>query len=144
MAAENLFARIFSPERDERAAVLCEQREITYAALRELTVAAAEQLNSLNVKPDDRVAILLHDSPEFIASFVAIISIGAIAVPINMALRTPEQRFILNDCGAQVALVEAQAAANLFGDESAATKIGELHHLLIVRRKGDDAPSVSG
>ena len=142
MAAENLFARIFSPERDERAAVLCEQREITYAALRELTVAAAEQLNSLNVKPDDRVAILLNDSPEFIASFVAIISLGSIAVPINMALRQPEQLFILKDCGARVAIVEAQAAANLFGNESAATQPAELQRLLVVRRKGDDAPSV--
>src|SRR5438132_12848084 len=112
--------------------------------MRSLTVQTSEALDALGIIEGDRVAILLHDSPEFIASFVAIISIGAIAVPINMALRQSEQLFILKDCGARVAIVEAQAAANLVGNESAATQPAELQRLLVVRRKDDDAPSLSG
>src|SRR5205807_2499696 len=54
-----------------------------------------------------------------------------------------EQLFILKDCGARVAIVEAQAEANLFGEESTAAQPAELQQLLDVRRKGDDAPSVS-
>lgn len=52
------------------------------------------------------MAILLYDSPEFIASFVAIISLGAIAVPINMALSLGEQLSILEDCGATTVIKE--------------------------------------
>ena len=112
----NLFAEIFKPERDARVAVMFEQREITYGELRTLTLETAEKLNALNLGAGDRVAILLNDSPEFIASFVAVISLGAIAVPINMALRKSEQMIILKDCGARVVIVENQAAPSLFGD----------------------------
>ncbi len=79
MSAENLFDRLFRCERSARGAVLYEHREITYDELREATVRTAETLHSLGIVHGDRVAILLNDSPEFIASFVAIISLGAIA-----------------------------------------------------------------
>ena len=100
----NLFAEIFKAERDTQSAVMFEQRDITYRELRDLTIATAERLNALNIHPGERVAILLNDSPEFIASFVALISLGAIAVPINMALRKSEQLTILKDCGARMAI----------------------------------------
>src|SRR5213080_1477935 len=87
MNAENLFDRLFRSERSARAAVLYEHREITYEELREATVRTAETLHALGIVLGDRVAILLNDSPEFIASFIAIISLGAIAVPIPIALR---------------------------------------------------------
>ena len=130
----NLFAEIFKAERDTKAAVLFEQRDITYRELRDLTIATAERLNALNIRAGDRVAILLNDSPEFIASFVALISVGAIAVPINMALRKSEQLTILKDCGATVAIIETQAAAYL----STELPEGEgLKNLLVVDRGAD-------
>ena len=140
MADQSLFDQIFRPERDERVAVLFEQREITYVELRELTVAVAEKLNALSLQPGDRVAILLNDSPEFIASFVAIISMGAIGVPINMALRPAEQLFILKDCGARVGVVEAGVASTLFA--GADTRIGNL--LTISREKSDLTRQIAG
>src|SRR5688500_15281154 len=130
----HLFAEIFKPERDARVAVIFEQREITYSELRTLTLETAEKLNALNLGAGDRVAILLNDSPEFIASFVAVISLGAIAVPVNMALRKSEQTIILNDCGARVVIVENQAAPSLFGDENQPDS--ELK-LLVVTRDGE-------
>src|SRR5438128_10947980 len=104
MTTASLFDRIFLPERDARVAILCEHREITYADLRDEIGRVAEKLNALGVRPVERVAILLADSPEFIASFVAIISFGAIAVPINLALRREDQLLILKDCGASAAI----------------------------------------
>ena len=136
--AQSLFDRIYPPERAARVAVVCEQREITYEELRAATVRAAEALHALGVREGDRVAILLNDSPEFIASFVGAISIGAIAVPINMALRTDDQLFILKDCGARAAIVEAPAAETIFqsaGDSSdQAADLLDLQELLIVDR----------
>jgi len=142
MTGDDLFQRIYPSERDARVAVMFEQREITYGELRDLTIATAARLNGLDVQAGDRVAILLNDSPEFIASFVAIISMGAIAVPINMALRTEEQLLILNDCGASVALVEAHAAPSLFEEESSATELASLQDLLVVLRTDGEQPSV--
>ena len=113
-------------------AVLYEQTEITYGELRDRTVEVAEALNALGIGAGDRVAILLNDSPEFITSFVAIISLGAIAVPINLALRREDQLFILKDCGACAAIVEATTAENLFRGSQT-----EVKNLFIVGR--DDA-----
>src|SRR5438034_5588419 len=132
MNADSLFDRIFRSELDALVAVLYEQREITYEELRAATVRTAEFLHALDIGETDRVAVLLNDSPEFIASFVAIISLGAIAVPINMALRRDDQLFILKDCGARVAIVEAAAAEILFLSESG--PFADLQHLLLVQR----------
>ena len=139
MVAANIFAEIFKPERNARVAVMFEQRDITYSELRALTLETAGKLNALDVRAGDRVAILLNDSPEFIASFVAVVSLGAIAVPINLALRKSEQMIILNDCGARVVVVENQAAASLFGEEKAATDL----KLLVVTRDGETDLPVS-
>src|SRR5436190_1486737 len=106
MDVSNLFHAIFAAGRDFQTAVLCDQRAVTYGELRAETVRAGRHLKALGVAEGERVAILLNDSPEFIAAFVAIQSLGAIAVPINMALGADEQRLILNDCSARTAIVE--------------------------------------
>src|SRR5713101_6512241 len=146
VTAQCLFDRIYPPERAPRVAVVYEQHEITYEELRKATARAAEALHALGISEGDRVAILLNDSPEFIASFVAAISIGAIAVPINMALRRDDQLFILKDCGARAAIVEAPAAETIFqtaegGSEQAAENLRDLRRLLVVDRGKESARS---
>jgi benzoate-CoA ligase family protein len=126
----SLFDRLYQPERAARVAVLYQHTEITYDDLRVETMRVAEALNALNIAAGDRVGILLTDSPEFIAAFVAIISLGAIAVPINLALRREDQLFILKDCGACAAIIEASAAETLF---QAPDVPADLKHLLVVR-----------
>jgi len=145
MSSQTLCDRLFPPERAARVAVLYQHAEITYEELRDSTVRAAEILNALGIGAGDRIAILLNDSPEFIASFVAIISLGAIAVPINLALRREDQLFILKDCGACAAIVEAKTVESLStfsGDET------EVKNLLIVGREDGaieiDIDSIAG
>ena len=139
MKPQSLFDRIYPPERAARVAVVYEQREITYEELRAATVRASEALRALGISEGNRVAILLNDSLEFIASFVGAISIGAIAVPINMALRKDDQLFILKDCGARAAIVEATAVRTIFqpagdGSDRAAESLQNLQQLLVVGR----------
>jgi acyl-coenzyme A synthetase/AMP-(fatty) acid ligase len=141
MNAESLFDRLFLPERAVRAAVLYDHREITYQQLHNLTLRTAESLNALGINGGDRVGILLADSPEFIASFVAVISLGAIAVPINLALRREDQLFILKDCGACAAIIEAKAAETLFEASDIQT---DLKNLLVVHREAESGQSIAG
>ena len=142
MNAATLFDRLYPPERDAQTAVLYERREITYAELRSATLRTAEALHALGIGNGDRVGILLNDSPEFISSFVAIISLGAIAVPINLALRQPDQNFILKDCGACMAIIEASVADALLRTTDAPN---DLKTLLVVTRNEEPVPSsVSG
>ena len=134
MSPSNLFEHLFATERDASVAILFEHREITYRDLREQTSTVAEILKAEGIEPGDRVALLLADSPEFIAAFVAIISLGAIAIPINLALQSAEQLFIVRDCGARAAIVEGQVARTLIeGLDSSA----DLKTVFTVR---DDGP----
>ena len=88
-------------------------RQISYGELRSTTSRMAHALTSLGIQRGDRVALLLHDSPEFVEAFIATCSLGAIAVPINMALRLDEQCSILHNCGATLALAEADLCSTL-------------------------------
>jgi benzoate-CoA ligase family protein len=129
----NLFQAIF--ERDSRTspAIIFEQRQISYDELREQTLAIAKTLAALNVSKTARVAILLHDSPEFIGAFIAICSMGAIAVPINMSLRLEEQRTILYDCGASLAIIESDLCNTLL--TGASEKLRHLKTIIAVARE---------
>ncbi len=126
METAGLFERIFPAERARRVAILYEHREISYGELREQVLRAAGSLRGMGIAEGDRVAILLADSPEFIASFVATVSLGAIAVPINLALRREDQLFILKDCGARAAIVEADTATSLFENSMAPPDLKDL------------------
>lgn len=94
----------------------------------------------LEVQRGDRVAMLLNDSPEFIAAFIAICSYGAIAVPVNMALRLDEQRAILNDCTASLAIVEEDHRVPMLAD--AKNKLPNLVTVAVVGR-GEQTHSTS-
>jgi benzoate-CoA ligase len=129
----NLFETIFNPESLNRTAILYEQRRISYAELRDETLAVATVLSELGVNRGERVALLLNDSPEFVACFVAICSSGAIAVPINMALQLDEQRAILSNCTASVAIAEADLCKLLLAD--ALNTLSHLKQLVVVSRE---------
>ena len=129
----NLFETIFKPESINRTAILYEQRRISYAELREETLAVAAVLSELGIARGERVALLLNDSPEFVACFVAICSSGAIAVPINMALQLDEQRAILNNCTASVAIAEADLCKPLLAD--APDTLSHLEQVVVVSRE---------
>ena len=134
----NLFEAIFSQDRLDRTAVLYAGRQISYRELRAETLSAAEMLRRLGVGTGERVALLLNDSPEFVAAFIAICSCGAIAVPINMALRLEAQQAILNDCTASVAIVESDLCNALLAE--IAVKLPQLKQIVVVGREDENEP----
>lgn len=67
--------------------------------------AAASALLSLGVKPQDRIAILSENRPEWAMMDLAAQTIGAVTVPIYPSLTAPEIRYILEDSGAVIVAV---------------------------------------
>ena len=111
----NLFDAIFH-HKHQSPAIVCDDFEITYDDLRVHTLDMATFLASAGIEPNDRVALLLNDSPEFIEAFISICSMGAIAVPINTALQLSEQRAIINNCRARLILAEQNLLNRLLTD----------------------------
>jgi benzoate-CoA ligase family protein len=108
----NLFEAVFAHDL-AAPAISFSGREISYRELRSGTLQMAAAITSLGVRRGERIALLLHDSPMFVEAFIATCSLGAIAVPINMALRLEEQCSILQNCSARLALVEPELRSTL-------------------------------
>ena len=76
--------------------------------------SAALGLRERGVRPGDRVALVLRDSPWFIAAFLGAAKIGAIPVPLSTLARPDELDFMLRDSGATLTVTDADA--DLFND----------------------------
>src|SRR6266513_693829 len=81
--------------RGDRPAIRCEGRVWTYREIFERINRAGRLLKALGVQEEQRVLIVLPDSPDFAVSYFAAIKIGAVAVPTNTALSAEEYRACL-------------------------------------------------
>lgn len=96
-------------EHPRKTAILGVARPVTYGELAELANRAGNALLDEGVAPSERVLIALRDSPEFIAAFFGAAKIGAVAVPVNAMARAADYQHYLKDCGARIAIVDADA-----------------------------------
>jgi benzoate-CoA ligase family protein len=99
--------------RGARTAIRCDGRSITYAELADMTARAGNALRELGVEPGQRVAMLLWDRPEFIATFLGAVRIGAVAVPLNTLQRPPDAIELIRHCGAVALVAEASLLEGL-------------------------------
>ena len=63
-------------------------------------------VDTWGIEKGDRVALASRNYPEWIAAFVAIVSTGAVAVPLNAWWLTDELEFAIADSGAKVVLAD--------------------------------------
>lgn len=78
-------------------------------------------LGALGVKAGDRVAIISESRPEWILSDLAVLTGGAVTVPIYPTLSAAQARYILQDSGARLAIVSTRLQLD---------KVQEVRHLL--------------
>ncbi len=65
------------------------------------------------VAKGDRVSLAMRNYPEWIAAFVAIVSVGAVAVPLNAWWQRDELQFAIDDSGSSVVLADDERLARL-------------------------------
>jgi benzoate-CoA ligase family protein len=104
-AAEYFVDRHLDEGRGDQVAVLSDEVELTYRQISELVNRAANAVVEWGIGKDDRVLILLPDSPAFVAAFWGTIKLGAVAVPVNTLLNKDECEFVLRDSGARCVVV---------------------------------------
>src|SRR5271169_5489447 len=101
-AASYFVDRHISEGRSDRVAIECEDRRVTYRQLFESVNQVGNALKKLGVRPEERIFLLLLDTPEFAASFFGAIKIGAVPVPTNTLLKASDYQYLLNDSRARV------------------------------------------
>ena len=91
--------------RPDGRALLFQGKTISYTELEQLSTAFANALNTLDVKPGDRVALMLPNTPQMILSILGIWKAGAILVSLNPLYTEHELEHALNDSGAETVIV---------------------------------------
>ncbi|WP_460412426.1 long-chain-fatty-acid--CoA ligase, partial [Thermus oshimai] len=80
-------------------------KTLTYRALWEEARRFAGGLKALGVKPGDRVAIMLPNSPQFVIAFYGALMAGAVGVNVNPLYTPRELRHQLKDAGAEYLVI---------------------------------------
>ena len=92
----------------DRVAVISGDRVWSYASVADEVAGAATSLRALGVVPEQRVALALLDSIEFVAVFLGAMRIGAVPVAMNPLLPGRDLGVITADARAGLVVVSAQ------------------------------------
>lgn len=92
--------------KDQTVTAVFDQRRYTYRELDQLAQAFSTGLRQRGVEVNTPVAILMNNSVYFIAAYLGILRIGAVAVLINVKLPQSQIDYILEDSGAGITITE--------------------------------------
>src|ERR1700731_4558307 len=97
---------------DNWLAIQYGEQQITYAELTQRVGRLTRALQTLGVRPGDRVALVQRNGPALFETLSACFRAGAVAVPINVRLHPEEVAFICQDCEARVLVATGEYAAS--------------------------------
>src|SRR5205807_4100043 len=99
--------------RADRVALITEEVSVTYGQLARLVAGVASYLRDVGIEREQRVLMILDDSPAFPASFLGAMRIGAVPVPVNPMDRVDNFAYYLDDSYAKALVVEASLLPSL-------------------------------
>jgi len=109
---------------------------VTYAQLSLRIRTLASGLMLAGIKPGDRIALLMENRPEWAIIDYAILSIGAVTVPLYCSYRPQDMAYVLNDSGASAVFT---SGGKLLRDLKAAQgECSDIKHIYVIDQAGDD------
>ncbi|HDZ91192.1 MAG: benzoate-CoA ligase family protein [Deltaproteobacteria bacterium] len=105
-AAQYLIDRNVVEGRGERQAIFFGDETYNYTQVLQKVNSCANMLRDLGVEMENRVMLLLRDSPEMIFSFFGAIKLGAVAIPTNIMMKSQDFLHMLNDSRCKVLIVD--------------------------------------
>ena len=85
----------------DKIAVYYKDKTYTYKEMQSMINRVGNALHLLGVHMEERVMLVMYDSPEAMACFYAAIKIGAIPIPVNYMYTSDDFRFLLNNSRAR-------------------------------------------
>ncbi|GAB1196184.1 hypothetical protein APSETT444_005451 [Aspergillus pseudonomiae] len=98
---------------EDKVAVVCEERKITYGELNTQANRLARYLHSTGIQPEQIVALFLDKSERLIVTILGVWKSGAAYVPIDPTYPDERVRFVLDDTEAQVIITSNRHAERL-------------------------------
>src|SRR5437773_5097070 len=110
-ASVYLLDRQVEAGRGEHLAVTGPAGSLTYAELAQRVAELAAGLQALGVRPEERVLLVTSDQPETVITFLALLRMGAVAVPVSTMYNGVELGELLRDTRARVVVATGEFAA---------------------------------
>jgi benzoate-CoA ligase family protein len=143
-ACEYLLDRRLAAGDGQRTAMVGPSGQLSYAQLHDRVCRTAAGLRSIGVQPEQRILMVMSDSPSFVVVYLAAMRVGAIPVPVSTMLRADGIAELLRDSRARFLAITSEFAA---AAESAAAAAPELAAIIVsvspggeVSPGGDDPP----
>jgi carnitine-CoA ligase len=114
--------------RPDQPLLVIDDVPLTYRALRERSISAANVLISLGIGPGDRVALFMGTSPDWVTLWFGLCRLGAVAVPINTAYRGDFLANQLRDSNTKMIALDRSLANRVF---SIAADVPSLRTVLV-------------
>ena len=132
-AATHFVDRHLAEGRGATIAIECGDERVTHAQLAERVNRFGRALrDELDVRPEERVVLLLLDTPAFAVAFFGAIKIGAVPIPTNTLWKPADYRHVLNDSRARVAIVSEELLPQF--DAVNRADVPSLRHVVVVGR----------
>jgi benzoate-CoA ligase family protein len=122
--------------RGGRTAIYHQDQEITYQEVFEKVNRTGNALKELGVEIEQRVLLVLPDSPEFAYSFFGAIKIGAVPIPTNPWMGAKDYEYLLNDSRARAIVVHESALPVI---EKVRTSSRFLKHVIVIGKASGEA-----
>jgi long-chain acyl-CoA synthetase len=121
--------------RGDELYIVYEDEQYTFEqVMAQVDAIGATLVERYGVSKGDRVAIAMRNYPEWITSFAAITSVGAVAVPLNAWWTLDEMAFGLTDSGSKVLIADQERVERL------APGLGDLDLAVVAVRMDGELP----
>jgi len=99
--------------RGEKVAIVSGPRQLTYRDITQQVNRVGNGLLRLGLQEEQRVLVVLPDSPEFVAAYFGTMKIGAVAVPTSTAMRSGDYPYFLDESCARIAILHSSLLPEL-------------------------------
>ena len=130
-AASHFVDRNVAEGRGAKVAIECGDERVTYGQIAERVNRFGSALRGLGVQPEQRVVLILQDTPAFAYSFFGAIKAGIVPVPLNTLWRAKDYAHALNDSSARAVVISASLLREFDAIDRA--RLTRLEHVIIVR-----------
>ena len=118
--------------RKEKIALIDDLGTLTYGGMADQIRACAAGLRKLGLKREERVLLLMHDSSDWVVSFLGALYAGVVPVAVNTLLTPEDYAFMINNSRAQAVLVSSALMGTLNTAIGQGTK--SIKHVVVSRQ----------
>ena len=140
-AASHFVDRNVAEGRGAKVALECGDERVTYGQIAERANRCGSALRALGVEPEQRVALILQDTPVFAYSFFGAIKAGVVPVPLNTLWRAKDYAHALKDSGARALVISASLLREFEAIDRAL--LPRLEHVIIAGSLPSDLSTVA-